>query len=567
MKQSSVSFSSAPSSVPGGLGAALAPFGASGSSGGSGADADSDSDSVSVSDSLELDELGLQFDELLRAIAADDASIAAAEARRARHLAAIAAVAARMSRRDGTAATSAGREWVRRKLAAEIGCATHRTEGAVSRLIDESERLVDELPATLTALESGEISYRHARVMIGHAITVPASARASFEQQLLPVAAALAPHRFDIQAHRLRERVHPDSIIDRTRAAHAERHVAFSVDGDGMASIRHHLPVVDALAIDDLIDKIARSQRGEGGPGERLGGPPTPGESAATTAGGADAAASSSAIVSAEARRTHAQRRSDALTNLILGRGERPRITPSVVVTVKASTIAGADDDPAELHGYGPIDPVMAREIAALAPTFLRALTRPDSSGPVVVTRHRARPVADAAVGRDQHDASPMLRTALMLADDTCRFPNCGRRASRCELDHTHAWAEGGRTTPDNLAHPCPKHHHLKHDGGWKVTGSDDGTRTLHWTSPRGTRYATHPGGTPPEPVAPRPGASAPACPHAPSAAPPPPSGSSTAPPLPTGQIAAPRTPRPPSLAPPVAAPPSGELDDDPPPF
>jgi hypothetical protein len=85
------------------------------------------------------------------------------------------------------------------------------------------------------------------------------------------------------------------------------------------------------------------------------------------------------------------------------------------------------------------------------------------------------------------------LRTVLALLDETCRFPGCGRRADRCELDHTHAWSEGGRTTADNLAHLCSRHHHLKHEGGWHVSPSRDGARTLTWTSPRGAVYVTRP--------------------------------------------------------------------------
>ncbi|QJU55956.1 HNH endonuclease [Herbiconiux sp. SALV-R1] len=104
-------------------------------------------------------------------------------------------------------------------------------------------------------------------------------------------------------------------------------------------------------------------------------------------------------------------------------------------------------------------------------------------------TAHRAGAVA----AENRYSASPVVRTALSLLDGTCRFPGCGRRADRCELDHTKAWSEGGRTTPANLAHLCSRHHHLKHEGGWKVLASRDGTRTLTWLSPRGSTYITTP--------------------------------------------------------------------------
>ncbi|SDZ09971.1 HNH endonuclease signature motif containing protein, partial [Herbiconiux ginsengi] len=198
--------------------------------------------------------------------------------------------------------------------------------------------------------------------------------------------------------------------------------------------------------------------------------------------------------------RTHAQRRCDALTDLILGRRDRPRITPTVLITAPATTIAGISDDPGTLHGYGPIDPDTTRAIAATAPTFLHALLHPETGTPTTITRHRHHPVASPtpASGHDRYTPSPILRTALTMLDETCRFPGCGRRANRCELDHTKPWADGGTTTPDNLAHLCSRHHHLKHQSGWKVTQDRHGRRHLTWTSPRGATYTTTPDPPPP---------------------------------------------------------------------
>ncbi|MBF4573783.1 DUF222 domain-containing protein [Herbiconiux sp. VKM Ac-1786] len=446
-------------------------------------------------DAPRVDSLGAQFDAAIQDVRAADAQIAAAEALRTRRLARVAELAEQMSRADGSAATAAGREWAHRRLVVEVACATKRSERTTARLIDDAEHLVTELPLTLARLSTGAISYAHAKSLVAHAMTVPAEARASFERDVLPHAEALPAHRFDDRARRLRERLHPESIVTRTRAALEERYVSVTPECDGMATILHHLPAVDALAIDDLIDRVARAARSD------------------------------------DDGRTHAQRRCDALTDLVLARGDRPSLVPTVLVTIAATTLAGADDAPASLHGYGPIAPDTARRLAHLAPTLLRAAApaptraaaptggpRPSRSpspatSATTVTRHRTRtllagamnatssssptsaprpaPAADDAA--DRYSASPVTRTVLALLDETCRFPGCGRRADRCELDHTHAWSEGGRTTPDNLAHLCSRHHHLKHEGGWRVTPSRDGTRTLHWTSPRGAPYTTTP--------------------------------------------------------------------------
>jgi hypothetical protein len=69
----------------------------------------------------------------------------------------------------------------------------------------------------------------------------------------------------------------------------------------------------------------------------------------------------------------------------------------------------------------------------------------------------------------------------------TCVFPGCRRSATRCHLDHIHAWNHGGQTNPDNLQPLCPRHHHLKHDAGWDVRRLPDGT--TRWRSPSGHTY------------------------------------------------------------------------------
>jgi hypothetical protein len=103
------------------------------------------------------------------------------------------------------------------------------------------------------------------------------------------------------------------------------------------------------------------------------------------------------------------------------------------------------------------------------------------------------------SVGRQSYHPPKHLRTVLALDDETCRFPGCGRRANRCELDHTVAWAHGGQTSHANLAHLCSKHHHLKHESRWSVKPGP--SRALTWTSPTGREHTTRPAdrsGTPP---------------------------------------------------------------------
>jgi hypothetical protein len=336
-----------------------------------------------------------------------------------------------------------------RSLTAEIGCATHTAEGTVTRLLNDAETLVHSLPATMAALRAGAIQYRHAQIMVTHAQSLPPEARGPFEDEVLPVAVDTTPPKFDRTARRARELAHPESIEIRTLHATADRHVRIEPDIDGMAWLTCHLPAVQALAIDDRLDTAARALRSD------------------------------------TETRTHTQLRADLLADALLGGTGLEGVVPTVTLTVPVLSLIGYENDPAELAGYGPIDLPTARRVAANAPSFIRILTHPDTGHTLTVGRERYRATAD-------------MRLALRLADQTCRFPGCNRRAERCELDHTTPWAHGGTTHPGNLHHLCPKHHHLKHDNtGWTVASGPN--RTLHWTAPTGRRYTTHPPGpTPP---------------------------------------------------------------------
>src|SRR6185437_5356332 len=63
--------------------------------------------------------------------------------------------------------------------------------------------------------------------------------------------------------------------------------------------------------------------------------------------------------------------------------------------------------------------------------------------------------------------------------DRRCRFPKCRRRAKHCDLDHTHDWQHGGTTCAITLECLCERHHALKHESGWQLTGNPE--QTLTW--------------------------------------------------------------------------------------
>ena len=71
-------------------------------------------------------------------------------------------------------------------------------------------------------------------------------------------------------------------------------------------------------------------------------------------------------------------------------------------------------------------------------------------------------------VGRRTRTIWPALRRALTARDRQCRFPGCGNR--RVDAHHVEHWADGGRTSLDNLVLLCRRHHRAVHEEGFRVT-------------------------------------------------------------------------------------------------
>jgi hypothetical protein len=386
---------------------------------------------------------------LLRGIGADADAVAEIRARQAvLEAEAVVLLAAAARKAHWLAGLEGGSlEHARRSLVAEIATTLRLPEATAAQRIDEAETLEEFLPHTLDALARGAISYQHAQAVVRQARTLPEAARGEFEVVATAKASTQTPTQLAAHARVVRERMHPESIDVRHREARDERAVWVEKERDGMATVVCQLPAVAAFAIDDTLDQLGRALR------------------------------------SPDETRTHAQLRADGLVELLLHRdgdtAARARgITANVVVTVPALSLLGRSDEGGELQGYGPIPLETARRLAAGAPSFLRILTDP-------VTGQRL------SVGRDRYKVPADLRAAVVLDDETCRFPGCARRADRCDLDHTTDWAHGGETSLDNLAALCRRHHTVKHQTGWEVKAGE--ARALHWTSPSGARHTTRP--------------------------------------------------------------------------
>ena len=136
------------------------------------------------------------------------------------------------------------------------------------------------------------------------------------------------------------------------------------------------------------------------------------------------------------------------------------------------------DDGPApaevaELDGYGPITPDVARALAQAGGTWQRLVTDPLSGRLLDVGRTRYRPPAAIA-------------ELVRARDRTCVVPGCSTPASGCDLDHLVPYPQGP-TSALNLAALCPADHALKTLGAFRLRRTGEGS--FEWTTPSGHRY------------------------------------------------------------------------------
>ncbi|MBS1698923.1 MAG: DUF222 domain-containing protein [Actinobacteria bacterium] len=423
------------------------------------------------------------------------------------------------------------RDMVRRSMVAEYSAAGRTGSGSVENAFADAEALTRHFPGLHDALRQGAIGAQHVRAILSSADPVRDAVRnqrvgdeayATYEQACLAVAEQDSPTRTRVVARQIAAVIAGETLTERHRRAVEERYVTVRPLDEGMALLTAVLPEVYAVAIKDRLRRLAKAIAGQSG--RLIAGPssvrpapdaipegadlddwPEPADlfpddprlddydrilagdtyaldPEANEAGDADDDDHDDETVMVDGR-TRAQTEADTLVDLllaadvseVLGTG-LDSIRATVQVTIAATTLAGEDDRVAELDGHGPLDPDVARALARSASGWNRLFL--DATG--IVTEV------------DRYTPSDAMKRFLRARDQHCRFPGCHTPAHRCEIDHNHDHATGGRTELTNLADFCPGHHPLKHPDlddivRWTAHQLPDGT--VRWTSPLGRTY------------------------------------------------------------------------------
>ncbi|MBA2738524.1 MAG: HNH endonuclease, partial [Nocardioidaceae bacterium] len=193
----------------------------------------------------------------------------------------------------------------------------------------------------------------------------------------------------------------------------------------------------------------------------------------------------------------------ERLTGITAATGPPPPAA-HIHIVIKATTLTGHDDHPAQLAGHGPLTADTARTIAHNATARWRRLVVDDTGHALTIDRTTRTgttpsPITDwlrrpidwtppTTTATDRRTYTGTLRGYLLARDGHCRMPTCTTKIT--DADHITPHHTGGRTTANNGQGLSTRCHHLRDLPRWHLHGTADHTI---WTTPTGHHYHSYP--------------------------------------------------------------------------
>ena len=186
--------------------------------------------------------------------------------------------------------------------------------------------------------------------------------------------------------------------------------------------------------------------------------------------------------------RTNAQRRADALVELLTGRrahtweplpdggGSGKDPTQLVVVADLGVVDASRPNGTCEILGTGPVPPSVLENLS------------PDTSLSGIIFGGKGRVLW---LGRNQRLGNGAQRLAAAVRDKGC--VRCDAPPHRTELHHLRDWYDGGPTDIDNLASLCGPHHRELQEHNRELVKTGNRWQTRPRTGPPPPRWASQP--------------------------------------------------------------------------
>jgi len=333
-----------------------------------------------------------------------------------------------------------------RGLAHEVALARHDAPRRGGRHLGFAKALVQEMPYTLAALESGHLSEWRATLIVQESACLSVEHRRELDAELCAEVSRLqgwGDRRVAAEAKKIVCRLDVAAVVDRCAKAAKDRCVTIRPAPDTMTYVTALLPVAAGVSVYAALKRTADTTFDE---------------------------------------RSRGQIMADELVARVTGQPADQSVSVAVNLVLADTTLFGGDDAPAWLDGYGPVPAEIACTLARDAVTdqtakaSLRRLYRHPSSGQLVAMESRARLFPKG------------LAAFIGVRDQTCRTPCCDARIRHC--DHAVPDRAGGPTSAANGLGACEACNYAKEAPGWTVTTSQsNGEHSAAFSTPTGATY------------------------------------------------------------------------------
>ena len=334
-----------------------------------------------------------------------------------------------------------------RGIADQLGLACHVSGFEAARRLGRARALWFDLPETYRLLSAGEINEYVASLAIAETRHLDAETRRQVDakiaaaglSQMGPRSAASCARKHSYEADR-------EGYVQRGRTEQKHRRVSLRPAPDTMSLLTGYLPAEQGVA-------CLKSLR----------------DHTDTLKAGGD-------------QRCRDQIMADTLVERLTGQARAADVNAELQIMMPLDALLDANDHTAaELEGYGPVPPDIARDIMAT------------SKGRLWWRRLYAAPMGGPLAGGDplRRRFDGFLKKLIILRDQRCRDPFCD--APIRHIDHIQRYTEGGLTIYPNGRGECERGNYAREMPGWTVeavsSGLDGNQHTITITTPSGHTY------------------------------------------------------------------------------
>lgn len=332
-----------------------------------------------------------------------------------------------------------------RGVAAQVALARRESPHRGDRMMGLAQALVEELPHTMAALTTGQISEWRATLVCRETACLSVEHRREVDRRIAERLPAMSDREVAATTRRAGYHLDPRSVVDRAARAENDRRVTLRPAPDTMTVLSAVLPVAQGVAVYAALSKAADTARTQADP------------------------------------RSRGQVMADTLVTRTTGQSQADQTPIELQLVMTDNTLLGHDHTPAEIPGYGPIPSSVARSLLAdLDPDtnlWLRRLYTNPRTGELITMESKRRLFPQP------------MRRYVQTRDQYCRTPWCG--APIRHTDHITPHRLGGPTNASNAQGLCERCNQVKETTGWHARPGPRGEVVT--TTPTGHRYTSTP--------------------------------------------------------------------------